>query len=285
MTAAPGASSTADAAPAASLPGIAALPMYDWPALRRSNDTLWRALAVALRDRGFDPPPALERSRPEMEIWRDPGLLIAQTCGYPLVSELLCHVRPVATPCYAAEGCEGPLYSSHIVVRRDEAANRLADMAGRIAAVNGAHSQSGCAALHHACRACGGPEPFFNGAIISGSHLGSMRAVAEGRADVAAIDAVCWALARRHYPKLTGRLQSLGTTEPAPGLPFVTAASRPDGEVALIREALAECIADPRTRAARGKLLIDGIEVIGTDSYRAAIVPLSPADLARTIPL
>lgn len=284
MTAALGAIETAGAVPAAVGSGVAALSMYDWPGLRRANDALWRALAVALRGRGFDPPPALERHRPEMAIWRDPDLLIAQTCGYPLVSELLGHVRPVATPCYAADGCDGPLYSSHIVVRRDEPAKRLADMAGRIAAVNSRQSQSGCAALHQAC-GTGGPEPFFSAAVLGGSHLGSMRAVAARRADVAAIDAVCWALAHRHYPELTGRLKSIGTTAPTPGLPFVTAASRPDSEVALIREALAECLADPRTSAARRKLLIAGMEVVGLGEYRAAITPLSPVDLARTIPL
>jgi ABC-type phosphate/phosphonate transport system substrate-binding protein len=285
MTAAPGAVSLAGPAPVAAFTGVAALPMYDWPGLHRANDALWRALAVALRERGFDPPPVLDRSRPADEIWRDPRLLIAQTCGYPLVSRLTGHVRPVATLCYAAGGCAGPLYSSHLVVRRDEPAGRLAEMAGRIAAINGRQSQSGCAALHHACLACGGPEPFFAGTVSSGSHLGSMRAVAAGRADVAAIDAVCWALAARCYPKLAGRLRSLGTTAPTPGLPFVTAVSRPDSEVALIHEALAECLADPRTSAPRRKLLVTGMEVVGLDEYRAAIAPLLPADIARTIPL
>lgn len=284
MTAAPGAVSTAAAVPVAAKPGVAALPMYDWPGLRRANDALWRALAVALKDRGFETPTALERSLPELEIWRNPDLLVAQTCGYPLVSQLLGRVRLVATPCYGADGCDGPFYSSHIVVRSDESADRLADMAGRIAAVNSRQSQSGCAALYNAC-GTGGPEPFFSAAVPSGSHLGSMRAVAAGRADVAAIDAVCWALARRHYPKLAGRLKSLGTTALKPGLPFVTASSRSDGEVVLIREALAECLSDPRTLAARRKLLITGMKVVGLDEYRAAIAPLAQADLTRTIPL
>jgi ABC-type phosphate/phosphonate transport system substrate-binding protein len=278
MSAAPGAVSPAVAV------SVAALPMYDWPGLRCSNDAFWRALAVALKDRGFEPPQALDRDRPDMEIWRDSDLLIAQTCGYPLVSQLLGHVQLIATPCYGAEGCDGPFYSSHIIVRSDDPAVRLADMAGRIAAVNSLQSQSGCAALHHACGK-GGPEPFFSAAVPSGSHLGSMQAVAAGRADVAAIDAVCWALARRHYPKLAGRLKSLGTTALKPGLPFVTAASRPDDEIALIRKALSECLSDPRTSAACRKLLITGMDVVGLDEYRTAIAPLARADLARTIPL
>jgi hypothetical protein len=38
--------------------------------------------------------------------WVEPHLLLSQTCGYPLRYVLKDHVRLVATPCYAAPGCE-----------------------------------------------------------------------------------------------------------------------------------------------------------------------------------
>jgi ABC-type phosphate/phosphonate transport system substrate-binding protein len=284
MTPASAAASPDIPAATAAWPAVAALPMYDWPVVRGANDLVWRRLAAALRARGLNAPESLERTRPEAEIWRDPGLLIAQTCGYPLVSGLLGHVRLVATPCYGVDGCEGALYSSHIIVRRDEPARDLAAMAGWIAAINSYGSQSGLAALYESCAAAGGPQPFFGGSVLTGSHLASMRSVAAGEADVAAIDAVCWALARRDCPELTGQLKSLGTTRPTPGLPFVTAAGRTDAEVGLICAALAECLADQKTQALRRALFITGIEALDIADYCAAIKPLDGADIARLFP-
>ncbi len=82
--------------------------------------------------------------------------------------------------------------------------------------------------------------------IATGSHRASIRAVAEERADVAAIDAVCWALALRHEPQATAALQIVATTPLRPGLPLITAAERSDREVAAIRAALVRC--DRRAR-------------------------------------
>ncbi len=270
--------------PVAALAPVAALPMYDWPKVRLANDVLWRRLAAGLRTRGLDAPEQLERNRPDTEIWRDPGLLIAQTCGYPFVAGLLDHLRLVATPCYGVAGCEGACYSSHIIVRCDEEATSLAGMAGRNAAINGINSQSGFAALQAAVSAEAGPTPYFASAIISGSHFGSMRAVAAGEADIAAIDAVCWALAQRDCPQVASHLKSIATTPLTPGLPFVTAIARPDIETVQIRDALAECFADPQTEAARRALFLTGFEILGIQDYLAAFSRIGDNGFAMLIP-
>ena len=244
--------------------------MYDWPDIRKSTDIIWTHLVSALRARGFDPPDRLERSRPAASIWRDPDLLIAQTCGYPFVTELQDHVRLVATPVYNVEGCSGPSYCSQIIVRIDEDAQSLAELRGRRVAINNLNSQSGFAALHASVSALGLPGPYFDAAELSGSHLMSMRAVAEGKADVAAIDTVCWALARRYRPDIAVRLKSIATTAMTPGLPFVTARSRSDDDVRLIAEALNECLADPRTASARAQLFLNSAKQVSEADYLAA---------------
>ena len=71
--------------------------------------------------------------------------------------------------------------------------------------------------------------------IETGSHRASVRAVAEEKADVAAIDAVCWALALRYEPEAVSRLKVIGQTPLRPGLPFITAVERDDSEVGAIR--------------------------------------------------
>lgn len=266
------------------MPPVASLQMYDWPAVRRANDTLWQHLAAALSARGLDAPERLERGRPVADIWRDPNLLFAQTCGYPFVTGLLDHLQLVATPCYGVAGCEGASYSSHIIVRREEKATSLAGMAGRIAAINGINSQSGFAALQAAASLEAGPVPYFAAAIISGSHLDSMRTIAAGEADVAAVDAVCWALANRDCPQVAGQLKSIATTPLTPGLPFVTAIARPDVETLLIQDALADCFADRQTEAARNSLFLTGFEMVGPQDYLAAFGRIDDDGIAMLAP-
>jgi ABC-type phosphate/phosphonate transport system substrate-binding protein len=258
---------TAILPPVAALANIATLPMYDWPEIRDATDALWRAVHHAAARRGLDLPAELDRSHPPSKLWTDPALALAQTCGLPFVTRLRGKVRLLATPRYAAAGCEGPRYSSMIVVARNSRYRRLEDLRGARAAYNATHSQSGYAALRAAIAPIAGGRPFFAGTIETGTHRASLHALAEDRADICAIDAVCWALAVRHDTAVTSRLRVIGQTPMTPGLPFICAGSRTDGEVAAIREALAEAITedlDPMTRSA---LMLDGLEVLTEHDY------------------
>ncbi len=123
---------------------VASLGMYDFPWLREATDAFWGLMRDGLREAGVDGvPDELERERPLREIWRDPNLLLAQTCGYPLVTELAGRVRLVATPIYDLPGCDGVLHRSFVVVRADDPARELADLRGRRCAVNGFDSNTG----------------------------------------------------------------------------------------------------------------------------------------------
>jgi ABC-type phosphate/phosphonate transport system substrate-binding protein len=48
--------------------------------------------------------------------------------------------------------------------------------------------------------------------VETGGHRQSVQAVADGRADVAAIDAVCWALAGRHEDAAVEKLRVINRT-------------------------------------------------------------------------
>ena len=89
---------------------IASLPMYDLPELRTATDTWWSGMAAALRRAGIDAvPDQLTRVYNVATVWRDPNLLLSQTCGYPLVRDMAGILQPIATPIYNAPGCDGPL--------------------------------------------------------------------------------------------------------------------------------------------------------------------------------
>ena len=109
---------------------IATLSMYDLPELRAATDAWWAGLAKAFRNEGIDPvPEALSRGDID-DPWA--RTLFGQTCGYPLTHALEGRVRVIATPAYDCPGCDGSDYSSLVVVRKDDPAQTLADLRGRV---------------------------------------------------------------------------------------------------------------------------------------------------------
>jgi ABC-type phosphate/phosphonate transport system substrate-binding protein len=239
--------------------------MYDWPEVRWAHDALWVAIAARLKAAGIAAPDRLDRARPCEEVWHDPGLVLSQTCGYPFSTRLMQHVRLVLTPAYDVEGCDHGFYSSLIVVRHGEG-DALSAFAGRRFAVNARDSLSGYVALVQAMRRAdlGDADADW---IETGSHRASIRAVARGTADIAAIDAVCWALAGDFEPEAVARLDVIARTPLRPGLPLVTAASADPARLEQLRGAILNSLAAPETAAARRALRIDGAAVLNHGDY------------------
>ena len=247
---------------------IASLGMYDPHWLQGANDALWAGIARHLRAGGIAAPAHLSRDRPLDAIWTAPDLLLAQTCGYPLTMHLGDAVQPVATLSYTAPGCEGARHRSALVVRGDDPAQGLADLRGRRAALNTRDSNTGMNLLRAAIGPLSEGKPFFGAVIETGAHARSVMAVAGGKADIAAIDAVTLALLHDRYPGLARRIRVLGWTAPSPGLPLITA---PGGPVEALRAALAAVLADPALAAARRALRIAGVHVLARADY--AVIP------------
>lgn len=247
---------------------LASLSMYDDPTLRWANVVLWRTWSARLRARGIEAPAELTRvSHTEGDLWRDPGLLLAQTCGLPFVAELREHVRLVGTPRYRVPGCEGTRYRGAILVRADDSRASLAEFHGARAALNGILSHSGHTAFSAAVDAIDGERPFLATATLSGSHLASMKMVAEKQAEIASVDCVTWAHARTIYPDITGRLRVLAMTPAAPGLPFVTSRHRPAEHADVLREELQAALAGPRCVRAARALFLAGVERVEDSDY------------------
>lgn len=223
---------------------IAALPMYDWPELQSGNDVAWAAIRVRLRSRGIDAPERLARERTDLHaLWRDPALLLSQTCWGPMELGLAAHVRVVAQPDYSAyEGGEGELYSSAIVMRADAPRGGGVPvnlLRGLRFAFNSADSRSGYLGLKADLEAAGEGLSIFRGLIETGGHRASIGAVADGRADVAAVDCKTWHLARQHEPAARN-LRVVGWTTKRRGLPFITASGTNDAVAAALAQVLSE---------------------------------------------
>ncbi len=247
---------------------FATLPMYDFPALRFATNTWWSGLARALTDEGFtDVPSTLTRAPDLSEQWLAPTLLLAQTCGYPLTMCLRSRVRLVALPCYAAVGCEGGMYRSAIIVRRNDEAQSLAEMRGRRAVLNSSMSHSGMNVLRAMVAELAAGEPFFSKVSISGSHARSIEMVHNGDSDLAAIDCVSLTLLGDIDPKLMQGIRILQLSPRAPGLPYITSATMSDEEVARMRRALRRAVEDPSLARVRAQLRIFDFEIPSENDY------------------
>ena len=267
------------AAPAAR---IAALAMYDWPEVQSANYALWAFIAGWLGSAGIEAPASLDRTLRYSEPWFSPNLLLAQTCGYPFVATLRGKVRLVGTACYDVPGCEGADYSSVIITNRGSKIASLADLGNASAAINTEDSQSGHWALRAAIAVAPGAVPPKR-AILSGGHRLSLRRVAAGTADVAAIDAVCWALAERHEPLAHAAVRVIARSPSSPGLPLITALGSSDATLAALRSAMAAAVTAPELQMARRAIFLKGFEVLPESAYDR-VLELKDRSLAHGFP-
>lgn len=199
---------------------IASLMMYARPELNDAIHAYWRGIRCQLAQRGIAAPAELSQNAGEFEVWEDPTLVLSQTCGMPYRTRLRHRVHLVGTPDYGLEGCPPGHYRSQIVVRAQDPREALTEYQDALMAFNMAHSQSGFAALYTHAQAAGF---WFARRIQSGGHFASARMVAQGSADIAAIDAQTWRLIQRYAP-WAAEVRVLESTAPTPGLPYITAA-------------------------------------------------------------
>jgi ABC-type phosphate/phosphonate transport system substrate-binding protein len=252
---------------------VASLPMYDFAEIEYATDALWAAIAARLVDRGIaNVPPLLLRSRDLHSIWTDPDLLMAQTCGYPLVTSLKDKVALLATPRYTAPGCDGALYRSAIIVRASDPAIGLADLRHRPCAVNDPGSNSGMNLLRAEIAPLARGVAFFSDIVLTGSHAASIDAVASGQADVAAIDCITWSHLQHLRPSGTAGLRVLAWTRASPGLPLITAAATSRATHEAIVLVLNEIAAAPAMRSVRAALRLEGFEPVALGAYEALLM-------------
>ncbi|WP_204113965.1 phosphate/phosphite/phosphonate ABC transporter substrate-binding protein [Shimia biformata] len=240
---------------------IASFGMYDRPETAALNDRLWQLTREALGDG----PATLDRETPLWDIWQSPDLLLAQTCGMPYRTRLHGTVTLVATPDHGFDGVPEGHYCSVIVTRRADAGAPLETLQTRRMAVNDALSQSGWAAPVEHFRAAG---LTIGETVETGSHRASAKAVAEGRADWAALDLLSWEMMQRFDP-FAAQLTELARTAPTPALPFITAQTR---DPAPIRDALA-CAIAALAPDQRDMLGLAGLVVLSADAYLAVPTP------------
>lgn len=234
---------------------LAALPMYNVsPALASDWRMLLRHVLRALGGDGT----GIRITEPGDDLhafWRRNDIAISQTCGYPLMHGVREHVQLIATPHFEAPGCDGANYRSVLITGRHASAQTLEACRGLRAAYNQDDSNSGMNVLRHAAAPFAREGAFFGSILRTGSHIESLRALAQGHADVASIDCVTMAFVRDHLPDLAQSVREIGYTAASPGLPLIASRAVPNTLIERIRVALSDAIASdlPLTQRLRLK--------------------------------
>lgn len=238
---------------------IASLMMYARPELHTAHERFWSLIRERLAEAGIDAPATLSQAMDEFTVWKHPELALSQTCGMPYRLWLHDQVELVGTPDYGLTDCRPGFYRSAIVVRRDDTRDELDAFRDAVFAYNQTFSQSGYAAMWAHLN----PHGFwFENSLHTEQHILSARAVSDGRADIAALDAVTWRILRK-YEGFAQELRVLDWTASTPGLPLITGMGQNSNDVFDAVEA-AILLLGAVDRAALG---IQGIVRIPKEAY------------------
>jgi ABC-type phosphate/phosphonate transport system substrate-binding protein len=253
---------------------IAALPMYDRAETRDANDRLWALIRDGLRARGMPAPDALRRGDAVLlPQWESPDLVLSQTCGFPYRAKLHGRVTLVGTPDYGVEGCAPGFYRSVFVARATDPRDTLDAFDGASLAYNDPLSQSGWAAPQNHAVALG---LTLHPGIETGGHRLSLLAVADGKADIAALDAVTWSMLAEWEPTAR-QVKVIGMTTPTPGLPYISAL---DADSDALFDIITTAIA-ALSQEDRRLLRLRGLTRIAPEVYLSVPTPPTPGQIAR----
>lgn len=168
----------------------------------------------------------------QVDPLEDPLLLedqldLAFICGLPFSKyhqmapeQLQALVAPVMQ---SSRYQDQPVYFSDVIVNRNSAAKNFADLFGKVFCYNDPGSNSGFHAVHHYLQKQGYSAEFLAESLRSGSHQNSLRWVAAGRADWAAIDSIVLEQELQNHPPLAEQLRRITAIGPAPMPPVIAA--------------------------------------------------------------
>ena len=177
-------------------------------------------------------------------LWLAPELLVTQTCGYPLMTQLRGQVRVIGRPRYELPHSSQGEHCSLLLTRDDNPRTTLAAFYNSRGVINGHDSNSGMNLLRERLAPLQRDGRFFASVGISGAHRESLRWLRENRADLAAIDSVTYDYLARFAPEEVAGLRIVMRSAPSPTLPYIGPLGLSDEQVTQIRQAMNHALRD-----------------------------------------
>lgn len=258
---------------------IASFPMYDRPETRPAWDALWDMV----RGEALSQSKILHREPPDLPnnlTWDEDGashwlrkdLVLSQTCSLPYRTRVHGQVTLLGAFDFDLPGCPPGYYNSVLVMRRNDDRQALEKSSDLRLAYNAPDSQSGWAAPYFFFQSSG---LSFSKGLETGAHRASAIAIADERADIAALDAQTFAILTQFEPDLMSQLQEVARTEPTPGLPLITRREWDVSEFEPYLDVLSEARADD----IRETLGLKSFVAMNPERYMDLPTPPSPAEV------
>jgi len=178
--------------------------------------------------------------------------------------------EPLVAPVLMDKRCQGkPIYFSDVVVRRDNGFHSFADVRHSTWVYNEPYSQSGSGIVRFHLAQSGYGRSFFRREIEAGSHEAALQLVAQGKADVSAIDSHVLATLLPCHPSLNGCLRVIHTLGPSPIQPLVAARQLPEALKTAVCLALVNLANDPEGRRMLRRGHIAGFVPVQDSTYNS----------------
>ena len=174
-------------------------------------------------------------------LWLSPHLLLTQTCGYPLMTELRGRVQVVGRPVYQLPHSASGNHCSLLVAREDDPRQSLVEFRGSHGLLNSRDSNSGMNLFRHALAPLQQDGKFFADVTLTGGHRNSLAAIKAGRGDLAAIDSVTFDYLARDASEEIAGVKVIARTADGPCLPYITQLG---ADANAIREAMNKALGE-----------------------------------------
>ncbi len=159
-------------------------------------------------------------------------------------------------------------YHSYFIVHKDSAIQKLEDLRGKDFAFSDPLSNSGMLIPEYILAKMGErPDSFFRQHILTYSHDNSIRSVAEGHVDGAAVDSLIWEYLNAKKSKWTAQTRIIYKSAPCAIPPIVVSADIDQELKEKLRLIFLNMHKDPKGRQILKKVLIDRFTRIEDSAY------------------
>ena len=239
------------------------LGMYPFVSVASAWDVIWSAVHA----RAPWTPASLTRSGDAHARWYDDHCIVTHVCGWPFAARHHDDMHVVgAFSLDLPEAERGGYYRSVLLSPHDRPLSALTGAQVR-AVANSADSLSG---WHSLRAATVGPGKAWPGTVaFTASHRDSVRALADGEADLASIDSWSLVFIAAEEPELVRGLHRVGTGPRIPTPALTARKSIGDRRLDELRDAFVGALDAPETADARAALHIEGFARLELDDYLA----------------
>jgi phosphonate transport system substrate-binding protein len=199
------------------------------------------------------------------EMLKDGQLEAAFVCSGPYVDG---HAQFGLELLAAPQAYGAAVYYSYIIVPRESVASSFADLRGKRFAFTDPLSNTGkLVPTYMLARINETPESFFKKVVFTKSHDNSIKAVAQGVVDAAAVDSLIWEYLNATSPEFTAKTRILEKSPPYAIPPIAVPRDLAPELKERLRRVILEAHTDPTGQVILKQMRIDRFVVIPDSAY------------------